>query len=134
MLACPAMGGNCCGNDAGLIDSGLLDAGLGDQVQIKSQPPDSQPCCCCTHEAPVDRGLPTVPTCPDSHDPCHSCLCGGALPAGSSAASVIRVASHYVSTRCLLSDRHSAASFDDFAGYSPPAGRVMLTLHCRLLI
>ena len=125
VLACPAMGGNCCGRESG----------LGDRVQSERQAVETHHCCCCSHEAPVDRDLPSVPTRPDSHDQCHTCLCGGALPAGSSAANLIHVASKHIQPDCLLAVRgHSVASFDDLAGYSPPAGRAMLTLHCRLLI
>ena len=125
VLACPAMGGNCCGSDSG----------LGDRVQTEQQTVETHHCCCCSHQAPVDRDRPTVPARSDSHDQCHTCLCGGALPAGSSAANLIRVTSKHIQPQCLLAVRvHSASSFADFTGYSPPAGRAMLTLHCRLLI
>ena len=120
MLACPAMGGMCCDDDRGLGEAAA---------------PASQSCgsCCCGHEEAGDTTPPT-----ESHDHCQNCLCGGALPVGSTVAdsipSVLSVV-EFVPTRLSPGyaslARHSLLCDDESP---PPYGREMLSFHCSLLL
>ncbi len=120
VLACPAMGGMCCDEDRGLGES---------------SPAEIQSCggCCCGHEQADDTTPPA-----ESHDHCQNCLCGGALPVGSTVAdsipsvlSVVEFAPSSVSPEYAsltrLSIRRDAES-------PPPYGRKMLAFHCSLLL
>ncbi len=119
VLACPAMGGMCCSEDAGLGQSTAVE---------------SPSCggCCCGH----DESEQSPPT--ESHDHCQTCLCGGALPVNSATTDSLPDSLGLV--EYLPLELGTTPSSIAFLAYSrqfdhiPPYGRMMLTWHCALLL
>ncbi len=124
MLACPAMGGQCCGDADILPASASATSSCGD---------------CCSHNEANHTGndAPVSPSCPND---CHDCFCAGALPPAFET-SVPEldfdafIGFVVVSIDSPLSASNRAFSYrSDPGGFSPPSGRALLTSYCTLLL
>jgi hypothetical protein len=73
-----------------------------------------------------------------SHDRCRTCLCGGALPAGSTATDRIPDSTGMVEFVPLkFGETKTSTAFrslDRHVDRSPLYGRLMLALYCELLL
>ncbi len=115
VLACPAMGGACCGIPD---DSAVAIGGCEHH-------------CCCGAER---EEAPVAPDCPE---PCHDCFCAGALPPGFNTSielgglvDTLAFAPVEGSASTTSTQRLEFASRDE----SPPHGRALLTSYCRFLL